>query len=191
MKQLSILQLLYLLYAKAYSAEGSVTKSVVKSYLPKELQRDAESTYEVLFRQNLVASPKKGRLSVTDLGEKVLVVELQATEYRFESIKGPKVLNTLLDFLKFASPESQSFSALEDINFETFVEKFKALYLEERKHQELNGVVAIHSQDICQKFMKYNSISQSKLKEYFDKLKSSGKVFAVTEKDDELIQWAD
>jgi FMN-dependent NADH-azoreductase len=39
--------------------------------------------------------------------------------------------------------------------------------------------------------MKYNSISQSKLKEYFDKLKSSGKVFTVTEKDDELIQWAE
>jgi FMN-dependent NADH-azoreductase len=191
MNQLSILQLLYLLYAKAYSAEGSVTKSVVKSYLPKELQKDAESTYEVLFRQKLVASPKKGRLSVTDLGEKVLVVELQSTEYRFESVKGPKVLNILLDFLKVASLDSQAFSVIEDINFETFVEKFKALYLEERKHQELNGVVAIHSRDICQKFMKYNSISQSKLKEYFDKLKSSGKVFTVTEKDDELIQWAE
>jgi hypothetical protein len=150
MNQLSILQLLYLLYAKAYSAEGSVTKSVVKSYLPKELQKDAESTYEVLFRQKLVASPKKGRLSVTDLGEKVLVVELQSTEYRFESVKGPKVLNILLDFLKVASLDSQAFSVIEDINFETFVEKFKALYLEERKHQELNGVVAIHSRDICQ-----------------------------------------
>ncbi len=191
MKQLSTVQLLYLLYAKAYSKECSVTKSIVKSYLPKEFQKDSESTYEALLRQKLINSPKQGRVSITDLGKRALVAHLQTTNYRFESVKGPKVLNTLLDCLKNAGSEMQSFSTIEGIDFETFVQKFKLIYLEERKRQELNGVVAIHSQDICQKFMEHNPISQSTLKEYFDRLKSSGKIFAVTEKDAELIQWAE
>jgi hypothetical protein len=191
MNQLSTVQLLYLLYAKAYSKECSVTKSIVKSYLPKEFQKDAESTYESLIQKKLIDSPKPGRFSINDLGKTALVVHLQTTKYRFESVKGPKVLNTLLDCLKLASMEIQAFSPIENIDFETFVQKFKVLYLEERKRQELNGVVAIHSQDICQKFMEYNPISQSILKEYFDRLKSSGKIFAVTEKDDEIIQWAE
>ena len=77
------------------------------------------------------------------------------------------------------------------MDFDTFVEKFKELYFAERKQQELRGVVAIRSQDICQKFSEKNSISQSKLENYFNKLKSTGKVFAVTEKDEELIQWVE
>lgn len=77
------------------------------------------------------------------------------------------------------------------MDFDTFVEKFKALYIEERKRQELRGVVAIHSQDICKKFIEDNPISQTTLDKHFEMLKSTGKVFAVTEKDDELIQWAE
>lgn len=44
MNQLSTVQLLYLLAAKAYSDGDTVTKSAVKFYLSKELQKDVEYT---------------------------------------------------------------------------------------------------------------------------------------------------
>jgi hypothetical protein len=192
MNQLSTVQLLYLLYAKAYSDRDTVTKSVVKSYLSKELQKEAEQIYEVLFQHKLIESPKKNRISVTHLGMKVLAVNLQTTKYRFDSVKGPRVINTLLEYIQQTySDFHSSLASDEEMDFDTYVEKFKALYFEERKRQELLGVVAIHSRDICQKFQENNSISQSQLDKYFDKLKSTGKVFAVTEKDEELIQWAE
>ena len=77
------------------------------------------------------------------------------------------------------------------MDFDTFVEKFKALYFEERKRQELRGVVAIRSREICHKFLEQNDISQSNLNKNFALLKSNGKVFAVIEKEDELIQWVE
>ena len=77
------------------------------------------------------------------------------------------------------------------MSFDTFVEEFKSLYFEEKKRQELRGVVAIRSHEICQKFIERNPISQATLDKYFHQLKSTGKVFAVTEKDEELIQWVE
>lgn len=192
MSQLSKVQLLYLLYAQAYSDGDTVTKSVVKSYLSKELQKEAEQSYEALIEQKLIESPKKNRLSVTLLGKKILAANLQTTKYRFDSVKGPKVINTLLEYLQQISSDSyNSSSTSEDMDFDTYVEKFKALYFEERKRQELLGVVAIYSRVIRQKFYENNPISQSLLDKYFEKLKSTGKVFAITEKNEELIQWAE
>lgn len=191
MTKLSTEQMLYLLYAIAYSTEDTVTKGTVKEHLSKELQKKAERIYEELYQQNLLESPKRNRLLVTDLGKKALVANLQTTDYEFDSSKGQKVLNTLLRCFKLTSSDAKTSPASEEMNFDTFVEKFKALYLEERKRQELRGVVAIHSRDICQKFREHNPISQSKLDKYFEQLKSTGKIFAVTEKDDELIQWVE
>ncbi|MDZ7968757.1 MAG: hypothetical protein RM368_28030 [Nostoc sp. DedSLP03] len=192
MSQLSIVQLLYLLYAQAYSNGDTVTKSVVKSYLSKELQKEAEQSYEALIEQKLIESPRKNRLSLTSLGKKILVSNLQNTKYRFDSVKGPKVINILLEYLQQVSHDyHNSSSQSEDMDFDTYVEKFKALYFEERKRQELLGVVAIYSRVIRQKVYENNQISQSLLDKYFEKLKSTGKVFAVTEKDEELIQWAE
>ncbi|MBR8836506.1 MAG: hypothetical protein DSM106950_21430 [Stigonema ocellatum SAG 48.90 = DSM 106950] len=192
MNQLSTVQLLYLLYAKAYSDRDTVTKGVVKSYLSKELQKEAEQSYEVLFQQKLIESPKKNRISVTPLGMKVLAANLQTTKYRFDSVKGPRVINTLLEYIQQTDSHfHRSLASDEEMDFDTYVEKFKALYFEERKRQEILGVVAIHSRDICQKFQENHPISQSQLDKYFDKLKSTGKVFAITEKHEELIQWAE
>ncbi len=191
MTKLSTEQMLYLMYAVSYSEDGTVTKGTVKSYLPKDQQKDADSLYEALSGKKLIESPKRNRLSVTEEGLKILVSSLQTTKYKFNSQKGPKVINTVLDCLQLVSPETKAAPLSEEMDFDTFVEKFKALYIEERKRQELRGVVAIHSQDICQKFRKQNSISQSNLDKYFEMLKSTGKVFAVTEQDDELIQWAE
>ncbi|HAA33384.1 MAG TPA: hypothetical protein DCE56_43770 [Cyanobacteria bacterium UBA8553] len=191
MIELSTEQMLYLLYAVSYSEEGTVTKGTVKSYLPKDQQKNADSIYEALSQNQLIESPKRYRLSVTDQGFKALVANLQTTEYKFDSNKGPKLVNAIVHCFKLASSEVKTTPLAEEMDFDTFVEKFKALYLEERKRQELKGVVAIRSQDICQKFMEHNPISQATLDKYFEMLKSTGKVFAVTEKDDELIQWAE
>lgn len=191
MTKLSEEQMLYLLYAVSYSEEGTVTKGTVKGHLPKDHQKNADSIYSVLEQKKLIESPKKSRLAVSEQGLKALISNLQTTDYKFNSQKGYKVVNTLLHCFKLTSPEAQTAASAEEMDFETFVEKFKALYIEERKHQELKGVVAIRSQDICQKFMEQNTISQSHLDKYFERLKSTGKVFAVTEKDEELIQWAE
>ncbi|MEH2253635.1 hypothetical protein [Nostoc sp.] len=192
MTKLSIEQMLYLLYTVAYSDEGTVTQGTVKEHLSKELKKNADDIYNTLYQQNLLESPKRRRISVTEQGRKALVANLQTTNYEFDSSKGQKVLNTLLHCLKLTSLKDYVSSVpIEDMDFDTFVEKFKELYFSERKQQELRGVVAIHSRDICQKFREKNTISQSNLDNYFNKLKSTGKVFAVTEKDEELIQWVE
>lgn len=192
MTKLSTEQMLYLLYAVSYSEEGTVTKGTVKSYLSKELQQEADSIYEALFQGKLIESPKRSRLSVTKNGLKALVSNLQTTEYKFDSNKGPKVLNTVVHCLQLISSETQNTNtSVEEMDFDTFVEKFKALYFEERKRQELQGVVAIRSREICQKFMEHSPISKSSMDKYFNLLKSTRQIFAVTEKDDELIQWVE
>lgn len=192
MTKLPIEQMLYLLYTVAYSNEGTVTQGTVKEHLSKELKKNAGDIYNTLYQQNLLESPKRRRISVTEEGRKALVANLQTTDYEFDSSKGQKVLNTLLHCLKLTSLKDYISSVpIEDIDFDTFVEKFKELYFSERKQQELRGVVAIRSRDICQKFREKNTISQSNLDNYFNKLKSTGKVFAVTEKDEELIQWVE
>lgn len=192
MNQLPTEQLLYLFYAFAYSDGDTVTMGDVKSHLPKELQKDADRVCDALCQIKLLDSPKTRRISVTEAGKKALIANLQNTDYLFDSQKGAKVVNALLSCLKIASSgdEISSF-ADEEMDFETFVEKFKALYDRERRQQELSGVVAIRSRDICQEFLEQNRISQSKMNKYFEQLKSEGQIFAVTEKHDELIQWVE
>jgi len=192
MTKLSIEQMLYLLYTVAYSDEGTVTQGTVKEHLSKEIKKNADDIYNSLYQQNLLESPKRRRISVTEEGRKALVANLQITDYKFDSSKGQKVLNTLLHCLKLTSLKDYVSSVSgEDMDFDTFVEKFKELYFAERKQQELRGVVVIRSRDICQKFSDKNYISQSNLDNYFNKLKSTGKVFAVIEQDEELIQWVE
>ncbi|MEH1896875.1 MAG: hypothetical protein V7K94_16560 [Nostoc sp.] len=192
MTKLSIEQMLYLLYTVAYSDEGTVTQGTVKEHLSKELKKNADDIYNTLYQQNLLESPKRRRISVTEEGRKALVFNLQTTDYEFDSSKGQKVLNTLLHCLKLTSLKDYVSSVPgEDMDFDTFVEKFKELYFAERKQQELRGVVAIYSRDIGLKFMENHPISQSTLDNYFNTLKLTGKVFAVTEKEEEIIQWVE
>lgn len=190
MIELSTEQLLYLLYAVAYSKESKVTKSDVKQHLSKGYQKAADAICNALCQKQLLESPKKGQLFVTDQGKKVLAANLQTSKYEFDSAKGAKLINTLWCYCKIGVADSQT-SNDKEMDFETFVEKFKALYFEERKRQELRGVVAIRSREICQKFLEQNDISQSNLNKNFALLKSNAKVFAVIEKEDELIQWVE
>ena len=191
MIELSTEQLLYLLYAVAYSKESKATKSDVKQHLPKGYQKDANAICDVLCQKQLLESPKKGQLFVTEQGKKVLAANLQTSKYEFDSAKGAKLINTLWHYCQVGVADSQTSDGGKEMDFEKFVEKFKALYFEERKRQELRGVVAIRSQEIGQKFLEQNDISQSNLNKNFGLLKSTGKVFAVIEKEDELIQWVE
>jgi hypothetical protein len=191
MTKLTTDQLIYLLYVVAYSDEGTVTQGTVKRHLSQEQQKEASNICNILCNKNLLESPKRSRLSVTEQGRKALVANLQSTDYKFESSKGQKVLNTLLYCLTLTYSQNNGSTSVEDIEFEVFVEQFKQIYFEERKQQELRGVVAIRSREICQKLQDSNNISQSLLDKYFSRLKSDGKIFAVTEKDDELIQWVE
>jgi hypothetical protein len=101
MNKLSIEQMLYLLYTVAYSDEGTVTQGTVKEHLSKELKKNADDIYNALYQQNLLESPKRRRISVTEEGRKALVANLQTTDYEFDSSKGQKVLNTLLHCLYY------------------------------------------------------------------------------------------
>ncbi|MCW6050062.1 hypothetical protein K4039_08190 [Lyngbya sp. CCAP 1446/10] len=191
MIELSTEQLLYLLYAVAYSKQNKVTKSDVKQHLSKGYQKDAPAICDALCQKQLLESPKKGQLFVTDQGKKVLAANLQSSKYEFESAKGAKLINTLWRYCQIGVADSQTSDGGKEMDFETFVEKFKALYFEERKRQELRGVVAIRSREICQKFLEQNDVSLSNLNKNFALLKSTGKVFAVIEQEDELIQWVE
>ncbi|HEY9808785.1 MAG TPA: hypothetical protein V6D13_05540 [Halomicronema sp.] len=191
MTKLSTEQMLYLLFAVAYSTDGTVKKGDVKGNLPADVKKKADQICEDLCQQKLLESLKGSRLAVTELGKKALVANLQTTDYKFETAKGPKMLNALLSCFKLVSPETVVSSAADEMDFETFVEKFKAIYLQERKEQELRGVVAIRTKEVSRKFREKNQVSQDLLDKYLQKLKDEGKVFAVTEKEDELIQWAE
>lgn len=195
MTKLSEEQMLYLLYAVSYAQEGTgtVTKGTVKGYLPKDQQKNADSIYSVLEQKKLIESPKKSRLSVTEQGLKALVSNLQKiTNHKlFDSQKGHKVVNTLVYCIQLTSSEGSDHALEEEMDFDTFVEKFKALYLKESKQQSLRGVVAIRKREICQKFMEQNPIYESTLDKYLEMLKSSGKIFVAAGREDEIINWVE
>ena len=191
MAQLTVEQLIYLLHANAYTETGTVTKGTVKSYLPNEWKEKAEEIYVALEEQKLIKQVSKGRFSVTEEGAKALVTNLSTTDYKFDSVKGPKILNVLLTCIGKAAKAYSQTKQAEEMSFDEFQEKFKALYFEERKQQELRGAVAIYSQKLLQKFSEQNPISQKKLNHYFDLLKTNRKIFTVIEKEQELMEWAE
>ncbi|MBD2091982.1 hypothetical protein H6F67_19225 [Microcoleus sp. FACHB-1515] len=199
MAELTTEQMLYLLYADSYSERGTVTKGTVKSHLPSEWQKQAQEICTALQTQELILqvdkegkpTKREGRFSVTPQGKKALASSLAVTTYQFDSSKGQKVLNTLLACIKETSQDSPASKSQQEMSFAEFEQKFKQLYFEERKRQELRGVVAIHSKELCQKFMDATSISEEKLIQNFELLKSNGKIFSVIEKDNELIQWVE
>ncbi|MCT7951026.1 hypothetical protein NG798_14605 [Ancylothrix sp. C2] len=190
MAKLSTEQMLYLLFAVAYSTDGTVKKGDVKGNLPADVKKKADQICEDLCQQKLLESLKASRLAVTELGKKALVANLQTTDYKFESAKGPKMLNALLSCFKLLSPETVvSSAAAEEMDFETFVEKFKKLYFQQRKEQQLRGVVAIVKKQLFRQFIEENAISETLLEKFFEKLKSQGEISVVAGREDDLINW--
>ncbi|MGB3492914.1 MAG: hypothetical protein WBA57_09310 [Elainellaceae cyanobacterium] len=215
MTELTQEQLIYLLYAKAYSKASeahTLTKSDVKSHIPDKYKENIEEIYNELKKQKLIelktkkgqtrdakGNPLKkgGRFSVTNEGNLALATNLTTTEHDFLPSKSYKVLSTilvcLLPYIKeFAKAHPQVVSSKE-MTFDEFQEKFKSLYLAERKNQELSGVVAIHKKEILENFQAtyLEMLSSEKLKEYFKELRSKGIVFISKGEKDDLIHWVE
>ena len=77
------------------------------------------------------------------------------------------------------------------MTFDKFENKFKSLYFEERRRQELRGVVAIRVEELKKKFREQYRIGEKNLNSYFDRLKSESKVLVVKEMGQELMQWTE
>jgi hypothetical protein len=191
MAELTTEQMLYLLYAKAYTESNTVTKGIVKSCLPKIWKENTEHVYYFLQQHHLIESISRGRFFVTYSGEEILIQNLRKTNYKFDSAKGSKILNTLLECVKTVTQDRIQTNSSNEMTFEEFQDKFKALYLEERTRQEIRGVVAIQRKELCQIFIDRNALLQKELDLHFDLLKSTGKIFSVIEKDNEIIQWVE
>lgn len=191
MIQLTVEQLIYLLYASAYIEVDTVTKGTVKSYLPKEWKEKAEKIYTALQTQELIKQVSKGRFSVTEEGVEALVANLATTAYRFDSVKGPKVLNILLTCIGKAAKAHPQTKQSEEISFDGFQEQFKLLYFKERKQQSSRGVVAIRKREISKTFIEQNSISRQEFEKCFEILKSRGEISVIEGGEDELIEWVE
>ena len=193
MVELTIEQQLYLLYARAYvDAElGTVTKSTVKSYLPKKWRGNSERIYDALQKHQLIKQTGRGRLALTEEGEQELIQNLSTTDYRFDSVKGPKVLNALLLCLKNAADSSHSSQGSQEMSFATFHQNFKSLYFEQRKQQSLQGVVAITEQEISEIFMDKYSVSRDSFQKNFKALRDKGEISVIEGGEGQLIEWVE
>ena len=90
---------IYLFYASAYKEadkEDTVTKGSVKSHLPSEYKKKAESIYQFLLDNILIREISKGRFSVTEQGIDTLAQNLITIDYNFNTNIGAKVANFLL-----------------------------------------------------------------------------------------------
>ena len=215
MTELTKDQLTYLLYAKAYakvSEADTLTKSAIKSYLPDELKKRAEKVYIDLKKKGLIelktkdgktkdkkgnAIRRDGRFSLTSQGSQALARNLTTADYNFSVSKSHKILSAvlacLLPYAKAAAMANIQIEPFEDMSFSEFQEKFKELYFEERKLQELGGVVAIHKNKLLEKFQDINSENTSleMLEKYFKELKSRGVIFLSKGEKDELVHWVE
>ena len=191
MTELTTEQLIYLLYATAYIEAETVTKGTVKSHLPSDWKEKAEKIYDFLQTKGLIKQTSKGRFSITKQGTRSLVTNLATTDYEFDSVKGPKVLNTLLTCLRRAAEAHSQGESVEEMTFDEFQEKFKALYFKERKQQSLQGVVAIRKREISKIFIEQHSTSRQKFEKYFEMLRSEGEISVTEGGEDELIEWVE
>ena len=138
--------------------------------------------------------PKRGRILVTKAGTHSLISSLRATSNPlFYAPKGEKILNTLVHCIKLTAADSAMHSDTEMMNFETFREKFKQMYYEERRKQEMEGIVVIYKSNLLDKFYKANrhSISVELVSEYFDELRTIGEISVSKGEKDELLHWAE
>jgi hypothetical protein len=201
MTKLTTEQTLYLLYSYAYAESSTVTKGTVKPHLPSKWQAQADKIYVFLETQELVLrsdkqgkpTKREGRFSVTKQGKAALVKSLASTGYEFDSPKGYRVLNALLACIKDAVSIPTEFNSPAPMAFDDLQQKFKALYSEERKRQELGGVVAIHKKELFEKFQHdyKTSLTSETLEEYFNQLKSDGQLFTSKGERDDLVHWVE
>jgi hypothetical protein len=197
MIELQTEQLLYLLYAKAYSKDGTVTKGEVKGALPKSWKGNIESVYKQLNEIDLIKGTDKyvkptkrlGRFSITKKGEVALFEGLRKTKYRFSQTTGYKVLNTLINCLQSEIHTEEE--CLTEISFVEFREKFRETYFKERKRQSSKGVVAVFRKKILEIFKEEFSISQKCFEDHFASLREGGDISISEGREDQIIEWVE
>ena len=86
---------------------------------------------------------------------------------------------------------AQNTGSTKPMPYKQFESKFKTDYKEERRRQELRGVVAIRTKEMKALFTEKHNISGDEFDKRFNELKKKNKVFTVIEKQDELMQWAE
>ncbi|MDX2216702.1 MAG: hypothetical protein SFY66_25785 [Oculatellaceae cyanobacterium bins.114] len=202
MFDLSNEELLYLLYTFSHlreegkSTKGTATKGTVKKALLRDNkglpEKKIESAYTSLLKKELIEAGRNSQILITSNGIDSLISGLSATNYRFESDK-KKVFKVLNGVLNCFNKAGQSEFRFYEIDFEEFSKNFKELYFEEKKRQEIKGVVAISKQDIYRLFQqdKGLNVNRETWEEYFNKLKSLEKISISKGEEDDLIHWVD
>lgn len=176
-------QFIYLLQSFICSEGYRVSIESVKFNLPHQ---KAGVIYSSLKGLGLVQEIDSESFYITEKGFYSVVLAMTSNNSHY-GVSKSGVINNLISALKEANTSKQKGMSLEEFEVE-----FKSLYLNKRRKQELRGVVCIRSKEILYDFMIQNpSITQEKLEEYFNWLKSSGKIFAVIENGVEVFQWCE
>jgi hypothetical protein len=141
-----------------------------------------ELKYEVVSGQFQVAAAIVARAIDPARGETInaIVIEEENEAAIVKQMKAQKNANT-----------TQNTGNTKPMPYKQFESKFETEYREEKKRQELRGVVAIRTNEMKALFTKKHNISDNDFDDLFDKLKKSKKLFTVIENKQELMQWAD
>jgi hypothetical protein len=168
--------------------KGALNKRIVKK---GEKSADYSTILESLEQDDKaigrITTSKGTQFRMTQSGEHTLVKGLK-NQYLQGRTNTEKALLKL--FLKISTSVSTTQDEPE-MDFEVFKIRFKDIYLEVRKVEELRGAVVIYGQEICDKFASQFPISKKLLVTYFERLKTTGQIFAVQGRDGEMIQWVE
>ena len=195
--------------------ESKVSESKDKKLSYSNFESDFEDLYfEEKRKQELKGVVAIKRRQMLDIAEGKYNVPREQLEDYFEKLKDNKKIfsvmekgEELLSWVGVQTPKKQGkqpkakSSKTKDlvagqkaikekqISYAKFEIDFKEFYNEEKRKQELQGVVAIKRNKLLDDYAKKNGISRQQLDSHFESLKTNGKVFSVKEKGEELFQW--
>lgn len=168
----------------------NATTSQVSSQMTKE---EFLVKFEALYNETIRTSLATSGVRIAD-GKKML----QEMSYRYSIplLLAKQYYETLREEEKIFAKKDTGVEIVlwvkvpKEMTYEEFEKKFETLYVEEKREQELSGVVAIHSATLCEEFAEKYSIPIAKVTKLFKQLKANKKVLAVMENQTELIRWA-
>lgn len=188
MANLSKTEAMYLLHALAYAEGNGAPRGVLRARLPTAFQSGAESACKGLLKKGHLLETARSSVAATESGMAALLAHLRTTGLAFTTAKGPRILNALADLFKIEAPAAQTAA---DMDYATFVDRFQRLYDQEKLQQEKRGIVAIHTEDLRDRFLRHEGLSPERFDEYLARLKASKQIFTMVEKNHELLRWAE
>jgi hypothetical protein len=186
-------EMLYLLYALAYSDERGVTKSVVKKRVPTFVRGKAEDVFQILESQQFIKLLRKGRFIVLDAGKKALTFALLTTQYQFNLVRSSRVISTLVACFQNAYFQNwlQMNLAKDDgaCSFEFFVEKFKGFYnIIIKQNRRRIGVGITRKREFIEKFQEIG-VTPEVFEKHFQKMEAEYIINVEKGRQDLLISW--